>query len=214
MTRVEEVFLEALEDLREGTGKPVERYLERVPATERRQLADLLAGFFASRTQPVDPHANAELFERTLETVDRVIAEHSGAAGILPSMLVELSRTRGLHRRELVSQLREALGLPQQSEPALAECYHRLESGQVPGLSISNRLLAGLGAVVRMPVDELEAASRRIGPPRALGAVAGFARGGQPRTEVTGVASAGEPQPPDDPGARQVHVLFYGGRNA
>ena len=49
MTRVEEVFLEALEDLREGTGKPVERYLERVPATERRQLADLLAGFFASR---------------------------------------------------------------------------------------------------------------------------------------------------------------------
>src|ERR1700694_3807530 len=116
MTLVDEVFREALEDLREGTGKPVERYLERVPATERRELADLLAGFFASRTQPVDAHANAELFERTLETVARVIAEHSGVAGVLPATLVELSRVRGLRRRELVSQLREALGLPQQSE--------------------------------------------------------------------------------------------------
>jgi hypothetical protein len=214
MTLVEEVFREALEDLREGTGKPVERYLERVPATERRQLADLLAGFFASRTQPVDPHANAALFERTLETVDRVIAEHSGAAGVLPSMLVELSRTRGIHRRDLVSQLREALGLPERAEPALAECYHRLESGQVPGLSISTKLLAGLAAVVRMPVNELEAASRPLGPPQRLEAVAGFARGGHPDTKVTGEVSVAEPQQPDDPAARQVHVLFYGGRDA
>ena len=61
-----------------------------------------------------------------------MIAKHSGAAGVLPSMLVELSHTRGLHRREIVSQLREVLGLPQQSEPALAECYHRLDPGRCP----------------------------------------------------------------------------------
>lgn len=214
MTRVEQVFREALEDLREGHGESVERYLERVPATERRQLADLLAGFFASRTQPVDPHANAALFEHTLETVDRVIAQHSGAAGVLPSMLVELSRTRGLRRRDLVAQLRETLGLPERAEPALVECYHRLESGQVPGLSISKKLLAGLGVVLRMPVDELEAASRPLGPPRHLGAVAGFARGGRPDAKLTGESSGGEQQLPDDPTNRQVHVLFYGGRDA
>jgi hypothetical protein len=214
MTLVDEVFLEALEDLREGTGKPVECYLERVPATARRQLADLLASFFASRTQPVDPHTNAELFERTLETVDRVIAEHSGVAGVLPSTLQELSRTRGLRRRELVSQLRETLGLPQQSEPALAECYHRLESGQVPGPSISKRLLAGLAAVIRIPVDELEAASRPLGPPRRPDTVAGFARGGRPGADVNGEAPADEPTPPDDSCAREVHALFYGGRDA
>lgn len=214
MTRVEQVFLEALDDLREGRGEPVERYLERVPATERRQLADLLAGYFASRTQPVDPHANAALFERTLETVDRVLAEHTGAAGVLPSTLVELSRTRGLRRRELVARLREALGLPERSEPALAECYHRLESGQVPGLSLSTRLLGALGAVLRMPADELEAASRPLGPPRRLEAVAGFGRGGRPGPEMTGAAALAVPQPPDDPDVREIHALFYGGRDA
>jgi hypothetical protein len=214
MTRVERVFRDALEDLREGRSESVERYLERVPATERRQLADLLAGFFASRTQPVDPHANAALFEHTLETVDRVIAQHSGAAGVLPSMLVELSRTRGLRRRELVAQLRETLRLPEQSEAALVESYHRLESGQVPGLSISRRLLKAIGLVLRVPVDELEAASRPLGPPRRLETVAGFGRGGQPGATVTGEASAGAQPLPDDPTTREVHVLFYGGRDA
>ena len=214
MTRVEQVFLEALEDLREGRGESVERYLQRVPATERRQLAALLAGYFASRTRPVDPHANAALFERTLETVDRVIAQHSGAAGVLPSLLVELSRTRGLRRSELIARLRKALGLPERSESALAECYHRLESGQVPGLSLSTRLLAALGAVLRIPADELEVASRPLGPPRRLEAVAGFGRGGSPGAKMTQAASAAEPQPPDKPDAREVHILFYGGRDA
>jgi hypothetical protein len=70
------VFLEALEDLRGGREQPVERYLDRVPETERQQLADLLAAYFASREEPADPYANAEVFERTLAAVDRLAAEH------------------------------------------------------------------------------------------------------------------------------------------
>lgn len=209
MTQAQKVFLEALDDLREGRGEPVEHYLDRVPATEREELAELLAGYFASRTGPFDPRANAAIFERALETVDRVMAEHDSEAGVLPSMLKELSRTRGLRRRELVARLREELGLPEVSASALGESYHRLEAGQVPGPSLSRRLLAALGAVLRVPTDELDEASRPLGPPRRLQAVAGFGRGGRPEAELTAVTSA--PRPTGD---AEVDALFYGGRDA
>jgi hypothetical protein len=213
MSAVEQVFLEALDDLRSGRSEPVERYLERVPATDRQQLADLLAGYFASRVRPVDPHANAALFERTLEVVDRVIGERSGEAGLLPAMLVQLSSTRGLRRRDLVARLREQLGLPERAETTLAEYYHRLESNRVPGPSLSRRLLVALGSVLRISEEELDAASRPFCPPTRVQAVAGFGRGATLGAEISGTAPA-VPAVPEDPVAHEVYSLFYGGRDA
>ena len=40
----EQVFLDALEDLREGRAEPIERYLELVPKSERAQLAAAVIG--------------------------------------------------------------------------------------------------------------------------------------------------------------------------
>ncbi|MDQ3933028.1 MAG: hypothetical protein M3340_00165 [Actinomycetota bacterium] len=211
MNAAEQVFLEALEDLRDGREQPVERYLDRVPATERRLLADLLASYFASREEPADPYANAELFERTLAAVDRVAAEESGQAGVLPGMLVELSRTRGLKRGDVVTGLQSALGLPDRARDFLAELYHRLESGRVPGSGLHPRLITALGQVFKLPDEEVDAARRPLGPPHALRAALAFGRGGG---ELGAVEDQDRPQPPVEEDLRQVFLLFYGGHGA
>ena len=210
MSAVEEVFLEALEDLRDGREQPVERYLERVPATERRQLAELLSSYFASREEPADPYANVELFERTLAAVDRVAAEEAGQAGVLPGMLVELSRTRGLRRSDVVAGLQSALELPDRARDFLAELYHRLESGRVPGQGLHPRLITALGQVFKLPDEEVDAARRPLGPPRELRTARAFGRGAG---ELGAVGDQDQPQPPAEEDLRQVFLLFYGGRS-
>lgn len=213
MSAAEQVFLDALEDLRGGREQPVERYLDRVPQTERQQLADLLASYFASREEPADPHANAELFERTLAAVDRVAAEESGPAGVLPGMLVELSRTRGLKRSDIVAALQRALELPEKARDLLADLYHRLESGQVPGPGLQPRLITALGQVFKLPDEEVDAARHPVGPPRALRPAQAFGRGAA-AGELAAVEDQGQPQEPLDEDLRQVFLLFYGGRGA
>src|SRR5437588_5926044 len=177
MNAVEQVFLEALEDLRGGRGHPMQSYLERVPASEREQLADMLAAYFASQRSPADPHADPAVFERTLATVDRVMAQASAPAGLLPDMLLELSRTRGLRRSEIVDRLQKDLDVPDRARGFLEQLYHRLESGSVSGQGLTRRLLEALGEVLRMPEHELEAASIPVGPPKALTSAQAFGRG-------------------------------------
>jgi hypothetical protein len=214
MSAVEHIFLEALEDLRSGRRQPMERYLERVPGSERQQLADLLASYFASQRAPADPHADPELFERTLATVDRVMADASGQAGLLPGMLVELSRTRGLRRTEIVGRLQQLLDVPDRGVSLLHDLYHRLESGTVPGPGLSKRLLEGLGAVMQMPTDELDAASRPVGPPRMLKTAEAFGRGAEGGTLRRVAEPPSEESPPEDPDLQAVYQLFFGGRTS
>jgi hypothetical protein len=206
-----DVFLEALEDLRGGHEQPVERYLDRVPETERQKLADLLAAYFASREEPTNPHANAEVFERTLAAVDRVAAEQSGTAGLLPGMLVELSRTRGMRRVDIVAALQAALQAPDKARGFLADLYHRLESGQVPGPGLQPKLIAALGQVFRLPENEVDAARWPLGPPRGLQAAEAFGRGGG---ELRAAAQIDVPEPPVDEDLHKVFLLFYGGGRA
>jgi hypothetical protein len=206
MTGVEQVFLDALEDLRDGREQPVERYLERVPSTEREELAVLLAAYFASREQPTDARADAALFERTLAAVDRVAAEESGPAGVLPGLLVELSRTRGLRRSEIVAALQGLLKVPEAARAYLAELYHGLESGQVPGDGLQPPLIEALGQIFRLPVEEVDVARRPLGPPRRVEPAVAFGRGGR-----IGPASAVDaPAPPRSENEREVFRLFYG----
>src|SRR3954467_15652723 len=77
----EQVFLDALEDLREGRAEPIERYLELVQKSERAQLADLLAMYFASRRGPASREVNSKSYERVLAAIDR-LNEPQGEAGI------------------------------------------------------------------------------------------------------------------------------------
>lgn len=211
MSAAERVFQEALEDLRGGREQPVERYLDRVPETERQQLADLLVEYFASRVEPADPRANAELFERTLAAVDRIASEETDTAGVLPGLLMELSRTRGMRRADIVSGLQEALSLPDRAREFLADLYHRLEAGEVPGAGLQPRLIGALGKVFRLPKEEIDVARVPLGPPRALYVTPTFGRGGG-QVGMTGAYQL--PHPPVDEELREVFDLFYGGHGS
>lgn len=212
MSAVEQIFLEALEDLRGGRRQPIERYLERVPRSERETLADMLASYFASQRRPADPYADPEAFARTLATIDQVVADSSGSAGVLPGMLVELSRTRGLRRKEIVERLQGLLGVPDNASNLLHDLYHRLESGTIPGPGLSNRLLEALGALLKIPVQELDVASRPIGPPRRLQAAEAFGRGTEGGALRPVTKAVADELPPEDPELLAVYQLFFGGR--
>lgn len=211
MSAAERVFQEALEDLRDGREQPVERYLDRVPETERQQLADLLVQYFASREEPADPRANAELFERTLAAVDRLAAEETEAAGVLPGLLMELSRTRGMRRPDIVAGLQQALKVSDRARESLADLYHRLEAGEVPGRGLQPRLISALGEVFRLPEEEIDGARVPLGPPRTLRVAKAFGRGGG---HVGSARAYQQPDPPADEELREVFDLFYGGQGA
>lgn len=206
---VEQVFLDALEDLRAGRGEPIERYLELVPQSEKAQLADLLAMYFASRRRRAEPTLRAASYERVLATIDRV-SETAGPAGILPGLISELRRTRGLRRQEVTRWLCQRLAIGEEAAIELEREYHRLETGQLRGEGLSRRLLAGLAELFRIDLEDLAAASlpvpgtSRPRPAQAFGRSASGSR--HPQQEPTST----QPEPDD----KLVWQLFHGGRDA
>lgn len=206
--KFEQVFLDALDDLREGRAEPIERYLELVPRSERAQLADLLAMYFASRRGPASREVNSKSYERVLAAIDR-LTESQGEAGILPGLLTELRRTRRLRRQDVTRQLCEHFQLSDKGLVQFEREYHLLETGQLHGALLSKRLLQALADLFRIDLDDLVSASLPLAnapPPRAAQA---FARSG-------GMVRASAAQPPGEerPIDPLVQELFYGGRDA
>jgi hypothetical protein len=204
---VERVFLDALDDLQAGRAEEVDRYLERVPSSERAQLADLLAMYFASRRRPLRKQVPPASYERVLATLDR-ITETAGWSGTLPGLLTELRRTRGLRRQDVTRAICQLLDLGDQAITQLEREYHRLETGQLDGRRLSRRLLAALAHIFRLPIDDLAAASAPLPNERAHPAQR-FARS---TDALTAAARREQPRLRDaDP---EVRALFYGGRDA
>lgn len=203
---VERVFLEALEDLRAGRIEEVEHYLELVPVSERAQLADLLAMYFASRRRPLRHDVPPASYERVLATLDRV-TERAGPTGTLPGLLSELRRTRGLRRQDVTRILCQRLHLSGQAVSQLEREYHRLETGQLDGRRLSQRLLAALADTFRIAVDDLAAASVPLAK-KTSRPTRRFARS---TGAFTAAAHAPSQQENADP---TVRALFYGGRDA
>jgi transcriptional regulator with XRE-family HTH domain len=205
---VERVFLEALDDLQSGRAEDVDHYLERVPQSEREQLADLLAMYFASRRGVRHGEVSSVVYTRVLATLDR-ITETAGPSGTLPGLLAELRRTRGLRRSDVTRAVCERLGLADQSVSQLEREYHRLETGQLDGRRLSRRILEALAEIFRIPVDDLAAASRPLAtePPRT----------GRRFARSAGAFTAASHVPPPRSGNNtdpDVRALFYGGRDA
>ena len=204
---VERIFLEALEDLRAGRTEKVDYYLELVPASERAQLADLLAMYFASRRRPLRHEVPPSSYERVLATLDRV-TENAGQVGTLPGLLAELRRTRGLHRQDVTRALCKVFSLTGDAVGQLEREYHRLETGQLNGRRLSRRLLEALAQIFRIPADDLAAASEPPAKePQRL--ARSFSRS---TGAFTAVAHAPQQQARErDP---EIRALFYGGRDA
>lgn len=202
------VFLEALEDLREGRAEPIERYLELVPKSERAQLADLLAMYFASRRTPASREVNARSYERVLGAIDR-LTEPRGEAGILPGLLAELRRTRRLRRQDVTRELCEHFELSKGGVVQFEREYHRLETGQLHGAHLSRRLLQALSDLFRIDLDDLVSASLPLPQSHPSREAQAFARSG-------GLVRAAYRPPPGEetPLDALVQELFYGGRDA
>jgi hypothetical protein len=203
----EQVFLDALEDLREGRAEPIERYLELVPQSERAQLADLLAMYFASRRAHASREVNSKSYERILAAIDH-LTESQGEAGILPGLLTQLRRTRRLRRQDVTRELCQNFELSDKGVIQFEREYHRLETGQLHGALLSKRLLRALSDLFRIDLDDLDSASLPLPqahPPREAQA---FARSGGM------VRASHRPLGDEKPLDPIVQELFYGGRDA
>lgn len=118
--------------------------------------------------------------------------------------LLELRTARGMTRDQVVSDLREELGLEPAKEQRVAVYYHELETGQLPLAGIRDRVFEAVAKVMGVA----RAALLLQGPEHggATGAPAVFARSATADAEISLDALAALPGDPDE-----VDDLFTGG---
>lgn len=208
----ERVFWQALDDLKEGSAKPIESYLRLVPREQRDELGQMLADVLLARgPAPTPGSGESDGYRRAVAIVDEVLGER-GTAGILPGALKAMRNARGIEPDAVVEQLAADLGVQgQDGRRALARNYHRLETGSLLGSKLSRRLLAALASVFDVDAAEVAAAARPAAQSPALRSAPALGRSGG-----TGPPSPSPPSPalPPDPEVELVERLFHGGPDA
>lgn len=208
----ERAFWQALNDLQEGSEKPIEDYLHLVPHEQRQELAQMLADVLLVRGPGYSPDAaEGEGHRRAVAIVDEVLGGR-GASGILPGALRAMRNARGVEPDAVVERLAADFGVEgEEGRRALARNYHRLETGTLLGSKLSQRLLRSLASVFDVdPADVLAAAKLAAkGPPSR--SVPAMGRSGSARNP--------SPSPPPgaglpDPEVELVERLFHGGPEA
>lgn len=203
----EKAFWQALDDADAGEAKPLDSYLELVPAVQRDELGLLLAKVFAA--QGPGAHATpaeSESYARALDVIQRVHSE-SGPTGTLPGLLIQIRHSRGIERDHVVDRLTAQFQLAG-GRDAVRRAYHQLESGQLLGSRLSRRLLTALGEVFAIDPGDLEAASEPTGRPPAAQPALAFGR-----ESGRGASASAERGDDCDTSDQQVRVLFTGGRD-
>lgn len=206
----ERAFWQALNDLREGSEKPIESYLGLVPRDQREELSRMLADVLAARgPAPTPGQTESEGYKRALAVVDEVLGER-GAAGILPGTLKAMRNARGIEPDAVVARLAADFEVQgDEGRQALARNYHRLETGGLLGSKLSRRLLGSLARVFDVDPAEVLAAARPAAKGPNLRSVPAMGRGGGAQTSSP-PASARLP----DPEVELVERLFHGGPDA
>ena len=139
---VELLFQEFAASWARGEHPDVRDYLERAGA-ERDGLATLLDGFLTAA--PARPPS-----EETLAAFAGLApGEHD-----TPPML-EMRVAMGLRRRDVVRQLRGALGLGKSDEPKVARYYHELETGLLDPRRVSPRVWHALATLLAPAIRPL-----------------------------------------------------------
>ena len=208
----ERAFWQALNDLREGSEKPIEDYLRLVPSEDRQELSRMLADVLhAQGPAPVSDAAAGEGYRRAVAVVDEVLGSR-GQAGILPGALKAMRNARGIEPDSVVAQLASDFGVEgEDGRRTLARNYHRLETGNLLGSKLSRRLLKSLAAVFDVDPAELLAAARPAEKAAALKSVPAMGRSAGTR-EAASSPSTAERLP--DPEVELVERLFHGGPDA
>ena len=206
----EQVFLQALNDLRQGSEKPIEDYLRLVPREQRQEMGEMLADVLLTRgPAPASSAPESEGYRRAVAIVDEVLAAR-GKAGILPGALKAMRNARGIEPAAAVEQLAADLGVQgEEGRRALARNYHRLETGTLLGSKLSRRLLDALASVLDVDPADVAAAARPADKGPSLSSVPAMGR-----------SAGGRGRPPDsaaklpDPEVELVERLFHGGPDA
>lgn len=208
----ERAFWQALEDLKEGSEKPIESYLDLVPRGQREELSRMLADVLFARGPVAAPSAaESEGYKRAVAVVDEVLGAR-GAAGILPGALKAMRNARGIEPEGVVERLAADFEVQgEEGRRALARNYHRLETGTLLGPKLSHRLLKSLASVFDVDVAEILAAARPATESASLKSVPAMGRsGGTRKPSAPRPSSAKLP----DPEVELVERLFHGGPDA
>lgn len=208
---VERAFWQMLNDLKEGSEKPIESYLALVPLDQRDELGRLLADVLLARgPAPVSSSSESEGYRRAAAVVDEVLGSR-GVAGILPGTLKAMRRARGIEPEGVVERLAADFEVQgKEGRQALARNYHRLETGKLLGAKLSRRLLGSLASIFDVDPAEVLAAARPAAEGPSLKSVPAMGRSGGARAPSPPPPSA---RPPD-PEVELVERLFHGGPDA
>jgi hypothetical protein len=209
---VERAFWQALEDLKQGSEKPIEDYLRLVPREQRQELAQLLADVLTARGPGLAPDAaESEGDNRALAVVDEVLGAR-GAAGILPGALKAMRNARGIEPDAVVERLAADFEVEgEEGRRALSRNYHRLEPGALRGSNLSRRLQRSLATVFAVHPADVLAAARLASDGPALNSVPAMGRSaGPPKPAPSRTANERLP----DPEVELVERLFHGGPDA
>lgn len=208
---VERAFWQMLNDLKEGSEKPIESYLALVPLDQRDELGRLLADVLLARgPAPVSSSTESEGYRRAAAVVDEVLGSR-GVAGVLPGTLKAMRRARGIEPDGVVERLAADFEVQgEEGRRSLARNYHRLETGKLLGSKLSRRLLESLASIFDVDPAEVLAAARPAAKGPSLKSVPAMGR--------SGGARAPSPPPPStrppDPEVELVERLFHGGPDA
>ncbi|MGN6216461.1 MAG: hypothetical protein ACTHN7_05830 [Solirubrobacterales bacterium] len=207
----ERVFWQALEDLKQGSEKPIEEYLRLVPREQRQELSRMLADLLLARgPAPIPSEGESEGYRRAVAVVDEVLGKR-GAPGILPGALTAMRDARGIEPDEIVGRLAADFDVQgEEGRRALARNYHRLEMGTLLGSKLSRRLLSSLAAVFEVDPAEIIAAARPAAKSPSLRSVPAMGRSGGEKPPSSPAAAARLP----DPEVELVERLFHGGPDA
>lgn len=210
----ERAYWQALDDIQEGTARPIETYLVLVPRKERDELALMLSDLLLARgAAPTPSREEREGYERALAAIDGVLGDRKHA-GILPGALKTMRRARGIEAEAVVAALASDFEIQGDlGRKALERNYHRLETGKLLGNKLSRRLLESLARVFDVDPDDLIAGARVSGPAAPMKAALAMGR-------PSGSSAVARPKPSGpnlgavDPEVERIERLFLGGPDA
>ncbi len=172
----------------DGAHPDAAEFLDRAPSGDRDELGRRIRAILAEEPPP-DPAP---------ETLLMVQAMLRGQPPLL-----ELRTSKGMTRDQVVTDLREELGLEPAKEQRVAVYYHELENGQLPLAGIRDRVFDAVAKVMGVARASLMLKGPGAGDPGHAQVV--FARA-EPGAQVSLDALAALPGDPDE-----VDDLFTGG---
>lgn len=209
-TRFHQAFLQAVDDMKIGTFRPIESYLQLVPHGERDELARMLSDVLLARGPAPTPSASqSEGYARALAVIDDVLSSVT-PAGMLPSALKTMRDARGIEREQVVDKLASDFGVTGSAgRMALTRNYHYLETGKLLGSKLKRSLMESLARIFQIDVRDLLAGARPTTDVQRPSAAPAMGRGGGGHTASTRSALAEDVLP--DPEVELVERLFHGG---